>query len=68
MIFLISFVLVLSLSGNVLAKDLNPPNFAGGNQTGVIFWEFNEDKQIWLPQLRRQLGMARGRILGHGWW
>ncbi len=43
MTLLISFVLVLSLGGNILAKDLNPPDFAGGNQTGVIFWEFNED-------------------------
>ena len=37
------FVLLLSLSGNVVAEDLNPPDFAGGNQTGVIFWEFNQD-------------------------
>ncbi|MHC4435030.1 MAG: LamG domain-containing protein [Planctomycetota bacterium] len=43
MIVLISFVLILSLCGNVSAKDLNPPDFAGGNQTGVVFWEFNED-------------------------
>ena len=40
---LLLFILSLSLSGNVLAEDLNPPDFAGGNQTGVIFWEFNED-------------------------
>jgi hypothetical protein len=42
-VLLISLVLVLSLSGNVPAKDLNPPKFAGGNQTGVIVWEFDED-------------------------
>ncbi|UCF15220.1 MAG: hypothetical protein JSW59_17580, partial [Phycisphaerales bacterium] len=43
MIVLIPFVLLPGLSGNVLAKDLNPPDFAGGNQTGVVFWEFDED-------------------------
>jgi hypothetical protein len=42
-VLIISFVLLLSLDDKILAKDLNPPDFAGGNQTGVIFWEFNED-------------------------
>jgi hypothetical protein len=42
-VLLISFIPLLSLNDNVPAKDLNPPDFAGGNQTGAIFWEFNED-------------------------
>ncbi len=42
-ILLICFVVILSLGGDVLAKDLNPPDFAGGNQTGVIIWGFDED-------------------------
>jgi hypothetical protein len=56
-VILISFILLLSLNGNVLSKGLNPPDFAGGNQTGVIFWEFNEDNDQptsfkYLPQLK----------------
>jgi len=43
MIILISLVLALGLSNHGLGRDLSPPDFAGGNQTGVIFWEFNED-------------------------
>ena len=43
MIVLISFVLILSLCDEVSARDLNPPNFAGGSQTGVVVWEFDED-------------------------
>ncbi|UCE46440.1 MAG: discoidin domain-containing protein, partial [Phycisphaerales bacterium] len=39
----ICFVLLLALSGNARAEDLDPPDFAGAEQTGVVFWEFQED-------------------------
>jgi len=41
--FLFSLVLVVGLAGNTMAEDLNPPDFAGGEQTGAVFWEFQED-------------------------
>jgi len=40
---LIPLVLLLSLGGHALAEDLNPPDFAGGDQTAVVFWGFNDD-------------------------
>jgi hypothetical protein len=46
LIFLISFVLVLSLGRNVLALDLVMPDFAGGGQTAAVLWEFEEGNSV----------------------
>ncbi len=39
---LICFVLVLGLCGNVLAFDMVMPDFAGGDQTAAVLWEFED--------------------------
>jgi type 1 glutamine amidotransferase len=39
---LIPLVLMLSLGGNAMAGDLNPPDFARGDQTVVVFYDFGE--------------------------
>jgi len=38
--WLISLVVLLGCLSAALAEDLYPPDFAGGEQTGVVFWEF----------------------------
>ena len=40
-ILLVSFVLVLSLSGSIQAEDLNPPDFAGAEGWCAAVWEFD---------------------------
>ncbi|MHC4265330.1 MAG: LamG domain-containing protein [Planctomycetota bacterium] len=40
---LLVLLLTLTLVGPVLSEDLDVPNFAGGEQTMAVFWEFNED-------------------------
>ncbi|MHC4271893.1 MAG: hypothetical protein ACYST2_06230, partial [Planctomycetota bacterium] len=45
--FLKKIVLITSLlfltNSLIFAEDLNPPDFAGGANTGVVFWEFDAD-------------------------
>ncbi|MHC5073696.1 MAG: hypothetical protein ACYTFE_02590, partial [Planctomycetota bacterium] len=41
-IVLISSIIFLTNS-LIFAEDLNPPDFAGGSNTGVAFWEFDAD-------------------------
>jgi hypothetical protein len=43
-----SFVLVASLAGNVLALDIceNIPDFAGGPQTAAVLWEFEDGNAV----------------------
>jgi len=43
LVFLISFVLALSLGSNALADDVSPPEFAGAPGSGVAFWELDID-------------------------
>ncbi|MHC5061130.1 MAG: CotH kinase family protein, partial [Planctomycetota bacterium] len=40
---LFSSLLLFLIISPALAEDLNPPYFAGGDQTGVVFWEFSAD-------------------------
>ena len=39
---LICFVLVLGLGSNVLAFDMNQPDFAGCDQSAAVLWEFED--------------------------
>ena len=42
-VFLVSVALLMCMCNAILADDVNPPAFAGGEQTGVVFWEFLDD-------------------------
>ena len=44
LIFLISFVLVLSLCSNALAEDLNPPYWASAPDSWYTIYEFNPEE------------------------
>ena len=43
---LICFVLVLGLGSNVLALDMNQPDFAGSAQSAAVLWEFEDGNSV----------------------
>ena len=43
LVYLISFVLVAGLAGNVMADDLYPPDWAGAEGSSLAIWEFLVD-------------------------
>jgi hypothetical protein len=70
-ILLISFVLVLSLNGNVQAEDLNPPDFAGADGWGAAAWEFEVEPPeptafAYKPEMLEPEFLVDG-VVG-GWW
>ena len=70
-ILIISFVLVLSLSDNIQAEDLNPPNFAGAEGWCAAVWEFDVEPPepthfAYKPELLAPEFLIDGIV--EGWW
>jgi hypothetical protein len=70
-VLLISFVLMLILSGNIQAEDLNPPDFAGADGWCAAVWEFDVEPPepthfVYKPELLEPEFLIDGIV--EGWW